>query len=136
MPRSILEQLRAAHEKATPPPWVEFIDRRACELALLPAGRDGEIAVFCLWADGDERNAQVEDDAKCVRLARTHMGALLAVCDAAKAMRESQAAWQEVAAFAHMDSQTMKDAERRKFEAVIALDVALAALTQETPDAA
>jgi hypothetical protein len=139
---TIVEQLRATENEATPGPW-HFLEAGNTESEL----NEGNPLTICGPDDDDLANVYSEDDATVsipraeaianatlIAVARTHMPALLAIVDAAKEYREAATALLSKTAL-DLDSEAWMAAVKRDAAAAVALDAAIAALTQETSDA-
>ena len=139
---NILEQLREADAGATKGAWVT----EGATLVWSPEAH----AVICGSSHLYPKSGTVEyqrpdygdleqpaANGRLIALARTHLPALLAVCDAAKEMRAATEAYVAEAELEppHCDLEREQAARLREHNATVALDAALAVLTEETDDA-
>jgi len=137
---TIIEQLRAAEAEATKGPWRVWSPRSTHGVS--EVGPEGSrVAVIRdvrrFGSDGNidpATEALPAANATLIALARTHMPALLAIVDAAKEYREAATALLSKTAL-DLDSEAWMAAVKRDAAAAVALDAAIAALTQETSDA-
>lgn len=122
MPRSILEQLRAAHEKATRAAELRKLDTDALNSGdgMSQQHRFAQQSTDVLREYHFELDGLRNPDA-----AAAFWGSVLAVCDAANDWRR----------ISKSEDRSFGKFEQRR-AALVALDAALAALTHETPDAA